>query len=322
MGILDDLAMGFGLKPRTQDYDARTARGAAIDAAVGNAPQQMAGMIASTLNAGGTISPSSSMYQYLDKSAFSGSDDSGGYSGAQLFGEKSPAYNKYLTDRGYEAGYIPQVGSTALSGPNPYAIGPFTSANPIRLPGILGLITGGLFGQRDREVPTVSADGGPMRVRPRKYQRYNIPNSLTDDDMGLPDFPSSVGLEGPKYPSRADYLLRYGNDGLLADPEPTTADLMESHIPLDSEVETTDYGPGDDNTMSFEEYVESVSSIDNLTGMPVDKSPEAMRRSFERFLKRTGMQERVFDPIKYNYDRYKANGGTMTFGEFKAYQGG
>ena len=26
MGILDDLAMGFGLKERTEDYDARTAR--------------------------------------------------------------------------------------------------------------------------------------------------------------------------------------------------------------------------------------------------------------------------------------------------------
>ena len=31
MGILDDLAMGFGLKERTEDYDARTARTIALN---------------------------------------------------------------------------------------------------------------------------------------------------------------------------------------------------------------------------------------------------------------------------------------------------
>lgn len=212
MGILDDLAMAFGAKPRTEDYDARTARGVATNAAVGNAPQQMAGMITSTLNAGGTISPSSSMYKYLDKSAFSGSDDSGGYSGAQLFGEKSPAYNKYFTDRGYEAGYTPQVGSTALSGPKPYAIGPFTSANPIRLPGILGLITGGLFGQRDREVPTVSADGGAMRVRPSGYQP---PYSTIPFEIGN----SGAGMDyvTPAYTANYQAPYEIGNSGLGMD---------------------------------------------------------------------------------------------------------
>ena len=42
MGILDDLAMGFGLKARTQDYDARTARTIAMnnDPSVRNARNQ------------------------------------------------------------------------------------------------------------------------------------------------------------------------------------------------------------------------------------------------------------------------------------------
>ena len=34
MGFFDDLAMGLGFKERTQDYDARTARGVAVDQAV------------------------------------------------------------------------------------------------------------------------------------------------------------------------------------------------------------------------------------------------------------------------------------------------
>ena len=36
MGILDDLAMGFGLKARTEDYDARTARNIAETQAFGD----------------------------------------------------------------------------------------------------------------------------------------------------------------------------------------------------------------------------------------------------------------------------------------------
>lgn len=192
MGIIDDLAMGFGMKPRTEDYDARTARGVAINKAVGNAPQQMAGMITSKLNAGGTISPSSSMYKYLDKSAFSGHDGSGGYSGAQLFtsapveSTKVTPYSKYFTDRGYEQGYIPQMGSDKLSGDKPYAIGPFTSDKPMTIPttfSILQKILGGAFGKQNQGAPLPSGaiaalEGGTLKAPSQMATQPDKPQGI------------------------------------------------------------------------------------------------------------------------------------------------
>ena len=207
MGILDDLAMGFGQKPRTEDYDARTARGVAIDRAVRNAPQQMAGMITSKLNAGGTISPSSAMYKYLDRNAFSGSDDRGGYSGAQLFtsapvgSTKVTPYSKYFTDRGYEQGYTPQIGSDKLSGDKPYAIGPFTSDKPMTIPttfSILKNILGGAFGKQNQGAPLPSGaiaalEGGTLKApsqmatQPDKPQGIITAAEASDDVTEMPE---------------------------------------------------------------------------------------------------------------------------------------
>lgn len=329
MGILDDLAMGFGLKARTQDYDARTARAIALEERYGDdhIAQMRArqGYITTSPDARATpigLNDAGRMqYQY-------GYDVNSGAARRFLDSRDGPGYNPARIPRDQDnrsfvqrALFSPQ---SDLMSPKPYAIGPLNFDGPLRIPGILGMITGGLFGQQDREIPTVSADSGPMRVRPNVRSSgptygttpYEIGNSGAGMDYVTP------APSGPQYTGAKDYALGYGIDSPLLDFRPTTADVMESHIPLDSEVETTDYGPGDDNTMSFEEYVESVSAIDNVTGAPVDKSPEAMRKSFERFLKRTGMQERVFDPIKYNYEQYKAQGGDMPFEEFKARQGG
>ena len=41
MGLLDDLQMGFGLKERTEDYDARTARTIAANEAAGGSNDAM-----------------------------------------------------------------------------------------------------------------------------------------------------------------------------------------------------------------------------------------------------------------------------------------
>lgn len=172
MGILDDLAMGFGLKERTADYDARTARGVAVDNAVANAPnQQVAGMMTSILNSGGTISPSSSMYQYINPSDFGGGGND--YSMANLI-DKGPAYSNYLTGQGYSAGNFPQPVDSGYSGlakflfsapmnpnspslsfnptsPTPVAIGPFEFDEPIDmpLPGV-GMVMKALEGLRPK----------------------------------------------------------------------------------------------------------------------------------------------------------------------------
>lgn len=175
MGLLDDLAMGFGLKERTRDYDARTARNIAVSEAAGNWGGSK----------GYSMSPAMMMKESRIRDR--GNYDTGtGQARAFLTrqGGNDPSYNPQIVqdDRplSQRALFSPQ---DQLS-PTPVAIGPMTFQQPLRLPGILGMITSGLFGPR--EVPTVSAPSGPMRGRPSDYQ---APTGLTDDDMGLPGVP-------------------------------------------------------------------------------------------------------------------------------------
>jgi hypothetical protein len=199
MGILDDLAMGFGLKERTQDYDARTAR---------------------------TIA--------ANKAAESGSGSSDAMRLAQarnpshrtFFGFNQPAMQSatnYL--EGIQPGYRPQIAQDdrpfmqralfspqGTPSPRPYAIGPLTLQGPLKLPGVLGMITGGLFGQQNREIPTVSANGGPMRVRPSGYQP---PLSTTPFEIGN----SGAGMDyvTPAYTQNYQAPYEIGNSGLGMD---------------------------------------------------------------------------------------------------------
>lgn len=112
MGILDDLKMGFGLKARTEDYDARTAR--TLRDVQGNAA----------------------------------------------------AADQYLSSRGYDAGYTPQVAQdnrpffqrlfTSPEGqqsPTPYALGPVAMDKPLSFGGLagfspLGMLFNALSGNR------------------------------------------------------------------------------------------------------------------------------------------------------------------------------
>ena len=158
MGLLDDLAMGFGLKERTRDYDARTARNIAVSEAANNWGGSK----------GYSMSPAMMMKE-SQKRASGDYDTNTGQARAFLTrqGGNDPSYNPQIIkdDRPLfqRALFSPQ---DQLS-PTPVAIGPFQFQEPLRLPGILGMISGGfsgLFGPR--EVPTVSAPSGPTRVRP------------------------------------------------------------------------------------------------------------------------------------------------------------
>ena len=128
MGILDDLAMGFGLKERTEDYDARTARTIAANEAAGGSNDAM--RLAQARN------PQHSSFLPVSRSR-----------GAQ----------KYLGSRGYDEGYTPQVAEDnrpfmqrlmtspeSAPSPTPYAIGPLTMDQPLPQFGLLGLFTKGL----------------------------------------------------------------------------------------------------------------------------------------------------------------------------------
>lgn len=287
MGLLDDLAMGFGLKERTRDYDARTARNIAISEAAGNWGSSR----------GYSTSPAAMRAEARIR-------DRGNYdvnregSQARAFltrqGGNDPSYNPQIVqdDRPFlqRALFSPQ---DQLS-PTPVAIGPFQFDEPLRLPGILGMISGGfggLFGPR--EVPTVSAPSGPTRVRPSGYQ---APTGLTDDDMGLPGVPvpdirlkrTAAAYTTPPY--------EIGNSGLgmnyvarsprsILDDYQTLADPnMPAVVGLAPAAETPEaaISPAvEDEDVSFSEYMEHQRQIEATYGYP-ELSAEQYRRNYAR----------------------------------------
>lgn len=211
MGLLDDLAMGFGFKERTEDYDARTAKTIAMNEAISNAPnQQMATMMMSKLNSGGTISPSSAMYQGLNLSAF----DEGTQPNMEsiLASERGP-HRRFIASRGYDEGYTPQIAEDnrpfsqrfltspeSPASPTPYAIGPVSMDQPLPSFGLLGLFTNGLGGLFSRDS---GSEMGPARttVRPRLRPDLGFPMNNGQPETGEEDF-SGVDVYDPE----TDYI--------------------------------------------------------------------------------------------------------------------
>ena len=160
MGLLDDLAMGFGLKERTEDYDARTARTIAASEAAGGSNDAMA--LAKARN------PQHSSFLPVSRSR-----------GAQ----------QYLGSRGYAEGYTPQVvprnqddrpfmqrllfSPDSPASPTPYAIGPLTMDQPLPKFGLLGLLSGlgGMFGRDVQEMGPPQTTVRPM-LRPEGFAPY------------------------------------------------------------------------------------------------------------------------------------------------------
>ena len=154
MGLLDDLAMGFGLKERTEDYDARTARTIAASEAAGGSNDAM--RLAQARN------PQHSSFLPVSRSR-----------GAQ----------QYLGSRGYAEGYTPQVAEDdrpfmqrllfspeSTPSPTPYAIGPLTMDQPLPKFGLLGLLSGlgGMFGRDAQEMGPPQTTVRPM-LRPEGF---------------------------------------------------------------------------------------------------------------------------------------------------------
>lgn len=141
MGLLDDLQMGFGLKERTEDYDARTARNIALSEQYDNEFDRIRARQSKDYDVtrGGAA-------QFL------GSRGRENYA-PQIAQDDRPFMQRLL--------FSPE----SATSPTPYAIGPLTMDQPLPKFGLLGLLSGlgGMFG---RDVPTVSADASPMRVRP------------------------------------------------------------------------------------------------------------------------------------------------------------
>ena len=144
MGILDDLAMGFGLKERTQDYDARTARTIAVNEAVANAPnQQVATMQTSKIMANmpkDLVANSAPAQQFLK---FAGGSDQPNYNPA-IVKDQRPFMQRLL--------YSPE----SAPSPNPYAIGPISMKQPLPAFGVMGLLQALAGGGKKKEAAPMS----------------------------------------------------------------------------------------------------------------------------------------------------------------------
>lgn len=185
MGILDDLAMGFGLKARTEDYDARTARNIAETQAFGDdhvaamrarqgyvstgprgrdyAAEYRAALENGARNSQGVMMPSQAQ-QYLRMAG----------------GEDRPNYNPSIVqndDRGFvqRALFSPE----SPESPRPYAIGPMKMDGPLQIPSIsmMGILQDFAEGFRRPQ------DRGPM-TNNEAAQSSGLIGS-TDDDVAM-----------------------------------------------------------------------------------------------------------------------------------------
>lgn len=132
MGILDDLAMGFGMKERTEDYDARTARTiAANEEAARRGDATDATFLAQARN------PRHSSYI---------GEDYGSSGGARMFLNRvgGTGYNPRRADDNRPFMQRMMTSPTGTASPTPYAIGPMKLDQPLPAFGLLGLFTKGL----------------------------------------------------------------------------------------------------------------------------------------------------------------------------------
>lgn len=188
MGLLDDLAMGFGLKERTEDYDARTARGIALDDRYGD--DHIAQMRARQ----GYETTS-----YDPRATPIGKNDQGRMVYRYGYDTSTGPAAQYLGSRGYDEGYTPSMGGTDPS-PTPYAIGPVSMDQPLPSFGLLGLFTNGLGGLFSRDS---GSEMGPARttVRPRLRPDLGFPMNNGQPETGEEDF-SGVDVYDPE----TDYI--------------------------------------------------------------------------------------------------------------------
>lgn len=161
MGLLDDLAMGFGMKERTEDYDARTAKAIALDDRYGD--DHIAQMRARQ----GYETTS-----YDPRATPIGKNDQGRMVYRYGYDTSTGPAARFLEGRGYDEGYIPSVGGTGPSA-TPYAIGPMSMDQPLPAFGLLGLFAkglGGLFGPKDDTAGSINVAKNAMSQLSPRYE--------------------------------------------------------------------------------------------------------------------------------------------------------
>lgn len=149
MGLLDDLQMGFGLKERTEDYDARTARNIALSEQYDNEFDRIRARQSKDYDVtrGGAA-------QFL------GSRGRENYA-PQIAQDDRPFMQRLL--------FSPE----SATSPTPYAIGPLTMDQPLPKFGLLGLLSGlgGMFGRDAEEMGPPQTTVRPI-LRPEGFAPY------------------------------------------------------------------------------------------------------------------------------------------------------
>ena len=197
MGILDDLAMGFGLKERTEDYDARTARTIAAHQRAG-VPAGAAGTLAlaqarnpshSSYIGDDVGSTSSRARMFLDRAGRAGGYAPSGYN-PQPAADNRPFMQRLITS------------PTGAASPRPYAIGPVTLDQPLPAFGLLGLFTKGLSnmfqGQDDSEA-SINVGERAMSMLPRTSTMNTPPTLPTDNGQPETTFDTRTEAEPIDY---------------------------------------------------------------------------------------------------------------------------
>lgn len=146
MGLLDDLQMGFGLKERTEDYDARTARNIALSEQYDNEFDRIRARQSNDYDVtrGGAA-------QFL------------GSRGRENYAPQIEDDNRTMFERLL---FSPE----SAPSPTPYAIGPLTMDQPLPKFGLLGLLSGlgGMFGRDAQEMGPPQTTVRPM-LRPEGF---------------------------------------------------------------------------------------------------------------------------------------------------------
>lgn len=190
MGILDDLAMGFGMKERTEDYDARTARTiAANEAAARRGDATDATFLAQARNP--------SHFSYIG-------DDYGSSGGARMFLNRvgGTGYNPRRADDNRPFMQRMMTSPTGTASPTRYAIGPMELDQPLPAFGLLGLFTKGLsnmFQGGDDTDASINVGKRAMGMLPRTSTMNTPPTSLIGNgqpETGEEDF-SGVDIYDP-----------------------------------------------------------------------------------------------------------------------------
>lgn len=212
MGILDDLAMGFGLKERTEDYDARTARNIAVSDATRNIsndfertkmqtrlrndPNLFASMYGSDYSNYTRRTPMgqptsySPSRQYLDR---------------QARGREN--YNPSIVqndDRSFmqRALYSPE----SPASPTPYGIGPMQFDEPLPAFGMMGLIKALAGGGKKKQAAPMSTFDSSYNMGSLIPRMSADEGEITDEELAGVTGEDTLGTFTPEEMETADLL--------------------------------------------------------------------------------------------------------------------